>query len=121
MLTPEGARLDSDSNALLLRGVQHSFAGDEDRPTQNGLQAQPFFIYNLPQAFYLRSTATWNFDLQRGDFYIPVGLGAGKIWKTENGTTLNLFVEPQGTVAHEGVSPKLQVFMGFNMQFPLTR
>jgi hypothetical protein len=100
---------------------QHSFAGDGDRPTQNGLQAQPFFIYNLPQAFYLRSTAILNFDLQRGDFYIPVGLGAGKIWKTENGTTFNLFVEPQGTVAHEGVSPKLQVFMGFNMQFPLTR
>jgi hypothetical protein len=50
-----------------------------------------------------------------------LGLGAGKIWKTEIGTTLNLFVEPQGTVAHEGVSPKLQVFMGLNMQFPLTR
>lgn len=31
------------------------------------------------------------------------------------------FVEPQGTVAHEGVAPKLQVFMGLNMQFPLKR
>jgi hypothetical protein len=29
------------------------------------------------------------------------------------------FVEPQGTVAHEGVAPKLQVYMGLNMQFPL--
>jgi hypothetical protein len=45
----------------------------------------------------------------------------GKIWKTENGTTFNMFVEPQGTVAHEGVSAKLQLFMGLNMQFPLTR
>jgi hypothetical protein len=98
---------------------QHSFAGDADHPTQQSLQAQPFVIYNLPQGFYLRSSATWSFDLQRGDYYIPVGLGVGKVWKTVDGATLNLFVEPQGTVAHEGVSPKLQVFMGLNMQFPL--
>jgi hypothetical protein len=100
---------------------QHSFAGDEDRATQNTLQAQPFGFYNLPKGFYLRSAATWNFDLERGDYYIPLGLGVGKVWKTVDGTTLNLFVEPQGTVAHEGVAPKLQVFMGLNMQFPLKR
>jgi hypothetical protein len=45
--------------------------------------------------------------------------GVGKIWKTVDGATLNLFVEPKGTVAHEGVAPKLQVFMGLNTQFPL--
>ena len=67
---------------------QHSFAGHNDRPTQNNLQAQPFLMYNLPQAFYLRSTATWNFDMQRGTFYIPLGLGAGKIWKLQGGSTL---------------------------------
>jgi hypothetical protein len=100
---------------------QHSFAGDDDRSTQNTLQAQPFGIYNLPHGFYLRSSATWNFDLQRGDFYIPLGLGVGKVWKTVDGATLNLFVEPQGTVAHEGVAPELQVSMGLNMQFPLRR
>jgi hypothetical protein len=100
---------------------QHSFAGEDDRLTQNALQAQPFIIYNLPQAFYLRSTATWSFDLERGDYYIPLGLGAGKVWKTVDGATLNLFVEPQLTVAHEGVAPELQVFMGLNMQFPLRR
>ena len=60
-------------------------------------------------------------DLQRGDYYIPVGLGVGKVWKTADEATLNLFVEPQGTVAHEGVGPNLQVFMGLNMQFPLRR
>ena len=100
---------------------QHSFAGGDDRPTQNTLRSQPFVIYNLPQGFYLRSTATWNFDLQRGDFYIPLGVGVGKGWKTVDASTLNLFVEPQWTVAHEGVAPKLQVFFGLNMQFPLRR
>jgi hypothetical protein len=34
------------------------------------------------------------------------------------GTTLNLFVEPQYTVAHHGVAPQWQIFTGFNLQFP---
>ena len=100
---------------------QHSFAGDDDRLTQNTLQSQPFVIYILPQGFYLRSTATWSFDLERGDYYIPLGLGVGKVWKTVDGATFNLFVETQRTVAHEVVAPKVQVFMGLNMQFPLKR
>ena len=69
----------------------------------------------------MRSTATWNFDLQRSDYYLPLGFGVGKVWKLSGGTTLNLFVEPQWTVAHEGIAPELQVFMGLNMQFPLRR
>jgi hypothetical protein len=100
---------------------QHSFAGDDDRKTQNTLQSQPFVIYNLPQGFYLRSTATWNFDLQHGDYYMPLGLGAGKVWKLKSGMTLNVFAEPQWTIAHDGAAPKFQAFAGLNMQFPLKR
>jgi hypothetical protein len=98
---------------------QHSFAGEGSRPTQNTLQSQPFVIYNLPQGFYLRSTATWNFDLQRGDYYIPLGFGVGKVWKLAGGTTLNVFVEPQWTAVRAGVAPEWQIFSGLNMQFPL--
>lgn len=99
---------------------QHSFAGDDDRRTQNNLQAQPLFIYNLPKGWYLRSTATWTWDLEAHSYYIPVGAGAGKVWKVGT-TTVNVFVEPQWTVAHDddGV-PKFQVFLGLNLQFPLT-
>ena len=98
---------------------QQSFAGDDDRPNVNTLQVQPFVIWNLPQAFYLRSTATMTWNLRNGDYAIPVGLGAGKIWK-QGTTTLNLFAEPQWTVAHDGDGqPKFQVFMGLNLQFPL--
>jgi hypothetical protein len=68
----------------------------------------------------LRSTATWNFDLQGGAFTIPFGFGAGKVWKLESGITVNLFAEPQWTAGHDGVGPKFQVFSGLNMQFPLT-
>ncbi|WP_213958966.1 MULTISPECIES: hypothetical protein [unclassified Variovorax] len=97
---------------------QKSFAGD-DRPGVDTAQLQPFFIYNLEQGWYVRSSATWNFNLKNGDYSIPVGAGAGKIWKM-GGTTYNLFVEPQWTVAHQGDGqPKFQVFMGLNLQFPL--
>lgn len=98
---------------------QHSFAGDGDRRDQSNLQAQPFFFYNLPHAYYVRSAATWNFDLHTGDYYVPLGLGLGKVWKTQAGATFNLFLEPEWTVAHEGVAPRFQLFMGLNMQFPI--
>ena len=57
--------------------------------------------------------------MQRGTFYIPLGFGGGKVWKMESATTFNLFLEPQVTLAHDGVSPKFQLFSGLNMQFPI--
>lgn len=98
---------------------QKSFAGDSDRVSQDNVSAQPFVMYNLPEGWYLRSTATWNFNLRNGDYAIPLGLGAGKIWKMGK-TTYNVFAEPQWTVSHQGDGqPKFQVFMGLNLQFPL--
>jgi hypothetical protein len=76
-------------------------------------------IYNLPQAWYLRTTATWNFDLRSGSYTIPLGLGAGRIWKA-GGVTYNVFAEPQWAISHEGAgTPKFQVFFGLNLQLPL--
>jgi hypothetical protein len=97
---------------------QASFAGDENRADLNTLTAQPFFIYNLPHGWYARSTGIWSFDLKNNTHYIPLGLGIGKIWKTADGTTMNLFAEPQWTVSHDRNGyPKFQVFMGLNMTF----
>lgn len=99
---------------------QHSFAGPSERATQNLATLQPFIIYNLPKAFYLRSVGIWNFNWQNGDYYIPIGLGLGKIWKTKKGHIINLFAEPQWTVAHEGDgAPNFQTYVGVNLQFPL--
>ncbi|MGO4393003.1 hypothetical protein AB4Z46_16765 [Variovorax sp. M-6] len=98
---------------------QKSFAGDSDRPSQDNATLQPFVIRNLPDGWYMRSSATWNFNLRNGDYSIPIGVGAGKIWKG-NGVTYNLFAEPQWTVAHQGEGqPKFQVFFGLNLQLPL--
>ena len=98
---------------------QHSFAGDDERPTQNNLQAQPFFIYNFPHGWYFRSSATCTFDLRNGNYAIPIGAGGGYVWKSGK-QTFNVFVEPQWTIAHDGTGvPKFQVFAGLNLQFPL--
>lgn len=101
---------------------QHSFAGPSDRPTQNSVTMQPFFIYNLPRGWYLRSSGTWSFNLESNTYVIPVGAGLGKVWIAGGGTTVNAFVEPQWTVAHDGAGqPKFQVFAGVNLQFPIGR
>lgn len=103
-----------------LMTYQHDFAGPSERPTQNIGTIQPFVIYNLPKTFYLRSTAIMNFNMQNGAYSIPVGVGAGKVWTLKSGTILNLFAEPQWTVAHSGVGvPKFQLFAGLNLQFPI--
>ncbi|EJL25611.1 hypothetical protein [Novosphingobium sp. AP12] len=99
---------------------QHSFAGDNDRPTAQSMTFQPLVIYNLPKAFYLRSSATWNFDFERSNDYVPVGFGFGKIWQASKVTTVNAFIEPQYTVWSNGVGmPEWQIFAGINLQFAL--
>ncbi|QDK39580.1 hypothetical protein DOE51_00740 [Bdellovibrio sp. NC01] len=99
---------------------QHDYAGDEDRPTQNIATLQPFLIFNLPTGFYLRSTGIMNFNLETGQYYVPIGFGLGKVWKFESGITMNLFAEPQWTLYHKGDGyPEYQTFVGLNFQFPL--
>lgn len=96
---------------------QHSFAGQSRRDTVNTATFQPFLIRNLPQGWYLRSTATWTFDLQKNDYVIPVGLGAGKAWRVGK-NIFNVFAEPQWTVAHKGDGqPQFTVFAGLNITF----
>lgn len=96
---------------------QASFAGSDLAPDVDVLTAQPFVIHNLPQAWYLRSTAIWTFDLENDMWFIPIGLGAGKVWKARS-TTLNAFVEPQWTAFHDGDGlPQFAVFAGLNCTF----
>lgn len=101
-----------------LATYQTSFAGDSDREDVSLLTAQPIVFYNLPNAFYLRSSATWNFDIEDGTYYIPFGLGLGKIFALNKGTTMNAYVEPQYTAFHHGDgAPRWQIFGGVNFQF----
>lgn len=97
--------------------IQGSFAGDEEREDVASETLQPLWIRNLPKGWYLRSTGIWMWNLKSGDFFIPIGIGAGKIWKS-GGTTFNLFAEPQWTVARDGAGwPRFGVFSGLNTTF----
>lgn len=97
---------------------QHSFAGDDARPTTSLLVAQPGAIMQVGGGFYLRTSGVWQFDTETGDYSVPIGLGAGKVVRA-GGTVLNLFLEPQFTVLHEGAGqPAFQVFAGIMAQFP---
>ena len=97
---------------------QHSFAGEGDRADTNSMTFQPFGIFNFPGGWYLRSTGTWTFDLEDGRYYIPIGLGVGKIWKP-GATIFNFFVELQWTAFHhDGTGfPEWTIFAGLNMTF----
>ncbi|MGV1793685.1 hypothetical protein [Rhizobium sp. A37_96] len=99
---------------------QTSFAGVSDRDDVSLLTFQPIVNINLTDGFYLRSTATWNFNLESGNSYIPVGLGIGKVFQLDKGITMNAFIEPQYTVWHDGPgAPRWQIFAGLNFQFPI--
>jgi hypothetical protein len=114
-----GAAVSVQSWGLLgsLVTYQHSFADSFGREPVSLITAQPIVFYNLPQGWYVRSSAVWNFDLQNNLGYIPVGLGAGKVMQI-GATTANFFVEPQYSVYHYGEQvPHWQIYAGMNFQF----
>jgi hypothetical protein len=103
-----------------LATYQASFAGKGDREDVSIATFQPIVNYNLSNGFYLRSSATWNFDLHDGDYSIPVGFGVGKVIPVNDKVTMNAFIEPQYTVfSHGSGQPEWQIFAGVNFQVAL--
>lgn len=96
---------------------QASVAGDANRASTSQLAAQPFLLFQLGKGNYLRSTALWSFNLKTDTYNVPLGIGAGHVLKVGK-TVMNIFMEPQFTVLHEGRGqPALQLFAGINCQF----
>jgi len=94
-----------------------SFAGEESRADVNSAAFQPFAMYQLGKGRYLRSTGIWAFNLETGDYSIPLGIGFGQVIPRGK-TVYNIFIEPQWSVVDKGAGwPEWQVFLGFNMQF----
>ncbi len=78
---------------------------------------QPFAFYQLGQGWYTGGAPLWTFDLNNGDYSMPLGLRLGKVIKA-NDTVYNMFVEPQYNIAHEGIGqPEWQIYFALNMQF----
>lgn len=109
------------ANPVFQSGVlatwQHSIAGKDDRRTVNAASVQPFLMWQLGKGVYLRSSAVSILDFEKGNYLVPVGLGAGKIVKIGK-AVCNLFAEPQFAVWNKGEGlPKTQIFVGVNTQF----
>ena len=93
-------------------------SGDDDREDVGLLTAQPLAIMQIGSGYYLRSTGVIQVNTRTGDYNVPFGLGAGKVFRSGR-AVLNAFLEPQWTVLHDGVGqPAFQLFAGLNVQFP---
>lgn len=104
-----------------LATYQQSFAGDKGRADVKTLEIQPFAFYNLSNGFYLQSTAAATFNLENDHYMIPIGLGIGKMWQVSEDVKVNAFIEPQYTVAHEGIAPDWRIFAGLNFSYSLEK
>ena len=95
---------------------QKSFAGSNTRIDAESLAVQPFAMVQLGKGFYMKSSATWVFDMLSDSYSVPLSLGVGKVVKVHN-VAFNFFIEPQYAVLHNGVHPQFQLNMGANIQF----
>ena len=96
---------------------QTDVAGNDNT---NLLVTQPFFIFQLGNGLYIRSTGIWTFDFISGNINIPLGLGIGKVFGGGTNITYNVYIEPQFSVYNRGDgNPNFQLFVGFNNQFRL--
>ena len=96
---------------------QASFAGSDDRADVNQGAFQPFAFYQLGDGWYLRSAGVWTYDFETDNFSIPIGLGIGKVTKT-NRAMMNTFIEPQYVVDSRGAGqPMWNIFAGVNFQY----
>lgn len=97
---------------------QASFAGDDDRKDVNFGAFQPFLFYQLGDGWYIRSTGIWSYDFETDNYAIPIGLGLGRVIATDR-AVVNIFAEPQYTVAHEGDGQPINwsLYTGINFQF----
>jgi hypothetical protein len=96
---------------------QTDFAGDSARSDTSILASQPLVTLSMGGGYYVRSTATWVFDLENDRALMPLGIGMGRVFKGLGGI-VNAFIEPQFTVYSKGDSqPAFQLFMGLNLQW----
>ena len=91
--------------------------GDEARADVNLLAIQPFYFWQLGKGLYFRGAPIIPFDLETGDYHVPLGLGLGKVVKIE-GVVCNFFMEAQPSVLSRGTGqPNYQIYGALNMQF----
>ncbi|MEN8790139.1 MAG: hypothetical protein ABF293_07160, partial [Flavobacteriaceae bacterium] len=91
--------------------------GDSSRAGVNLLALQPFYFWQLGKGLYFRGAPIIPFNIESGDYHVPLGLGVGKVVKID-GTVFNFFIEPQPSILSRGAGqPNFQIYGALNMQF----
>jgi hypothetical protein len=70
-----------------------SSAGSDNRADVNVGAFQPFLLYQLGNALYLRSAPIWVYNFENDALSIPLGLDIGKVIPRGK-TVFNVFIEP---------------------------
>ena len=98
-----------------------SFAGDDDRRDVSQLLIQPFVNYNFERGWYLVSspiiTANWEADDHDDRWTVPVGGGAGKIFRI-GGQAMNASTQAFYNVEKPGLGPDWSLRLQLQFLFP---
>lgn len=95
---------------------EHSIDAVEGKDKSMAI-VQPFMMVQLGKGNYLRSAASTQLDFENDKYYVPVGMGVGKVTKIGS-TVINFFIEPQYTVySNYAGASNFTVFGGMNFQF----
>lgn len=79
---------------------------------------QPFGFYQLGNGWYTGGAPIWTYDFTNDSYNMPLGLRIGRVFPAGNGTTANLFIEPQWSIANDGPGqPDFQIYAAINLQF----
>ncbi len=97
---------------------KHGIGSRHDNPRVNLGAFQPFLFYQLGSGWYTGMAPIWNYNFENDSYNVPIGARLGKTFKTNSDVVVNMFAEPQYSIAHEGAGQaKWQVFTGVNLQF----
>lgn len=95
---------------------EHSVSAEEGKDKSLAI-IQPFMMFQLGAGTYLRTAGSTQLDFENKNYYVPLGMGLGKVTKISN-TVVNFFVEPQYTAYSNYVgASNFQVYAGVNFQF----
>ena len=94
-----------------------SFAGDDTRASINEMVLQPFISYQVGKGWYVRSEPQFIFDWETGKQFLPLDLGAGRVFKI-GPQIVNCFVEPAWNVSHDGPAPSYTITFGLSLLYP---
>jgi hypothetical protein len=116
-------RFSPRDQGIVIFNWQKDVDGDDLPVDQFNLQ--PSYTHSFQQGWYFLSSGIWQFDLENKTYYIPLALGAGKVFHFQD-MLMHAFIEPQWVVSSDDKDknglfvpqPDFFVRLGFTLIFP---